>query len=75
MDSRSNSLLGLDLDRCSVTKDLSHALHDLGCVVAQADDGVGAQLLRVLQTKLERVLARFLTQLGQNRDVTPDQGL
>jgi hypothetical protein len=29
----------------------------------------------VLQTKLERVLARFLTKLGQNGDVTPDQGL
>src|SRR5437764_2025647 len=74
-DPRSSSLFRLDLDRRSVTKNLGHALHDLGCVIAQADDGVRAQLLRMLQTKLERVLARFLTELGENGDVTPDQGL
>src|SRR5438067_12895063 len=75
MDPRSNSLLGLDLDRCSVTKHLSHALHDLGCVVAQTDDGISTQLLRMLQTKVERVLARFLTQVDENGDVISDQGL
>src|SRR5213082_4292182 len=75
MDPRSNSLLGLDLDRGSVTKDLGHALHDLGCVIAQTDDGVSSNLLCMLHAKLERMLARFLTKIGENGDVAADQGL
>src|SRR5205814_6801930 len=75
MDPCSNSLLGLDLDRGSVTKDLGHALHDLGCVIAQTDDGVSSNLLCMLHAKLERMLARFFTQIGENGDVAADQGL
>ena len=56
MDQRSSSLFGFDLHSGSVTKHFGDALHDLGCIVAQTDDGIRTQLLGMLQAKLKRVL-------------------
>ena len=75
MDSRSSSLFRFDLYGRSVAKHFRDALHYFSCVVTQADDGVRAQLQRMLQAELEGVLPRFLTQISQDRDVAADQSL
>src|SRR5437588_12275338 len=64
-----------DHHRCSVTKNFSYTLHDFGRVIAQPDDGISAELLRMLQTEIKRVLPRFLAEVGQNGDVAANEGL
>ena len=59
----------------AITQDFGDALHDLGGIIAQTDDGVRAKLQRVLLAKLERVLSRFLTQIRQDADIAADQSL
>src|SRR5689334_12403461 len=52
--------VGLDLQRGAVGQDLGHTAHDLGGVVAHANDRVGADLGRVCQQDLERLLPGVL---------------
>ena len=66
---------GFDGDGGAVAEDFGDALHDLGCIVSQTNDGVRAQLQRMLHAKLECVLTRFFTQISQDRDVAADQSL
>ena len=49
---------------CPVAKDLAHALHDLGGVVANADDGIRPQHRGVFQHEVEGVFAGFLAKVG-----------
>src|SRR5215472_11813234 len=58
-----------------VAKDLAHALHDLGGVVANADDGIRAQYRGVFQHEVEGVFAGFLAKVGQQGDVAADERL
>src|SRR6266481_7999453 len=65
----------LDQHGRAVTQNFRHTLHDFGRVVAKPDDRVRAEIARVLQTEFERVLACFLAEIGQDRDVAANQGL
>ncbi len=71
----SDAGLWFDHHRCSVTKNFSYTLHDFGRVIAQPDDGISAELVRMLQTEIKRVLPRFLAEVGQNGDVAANEGL
>ena len=65
VDSESAALTGrLDDYGCAVGDDLGQALADLARVEAEADDGVGAEQLRVLHHAVHCVPARILQQLG-----------
>jgi hypothetical protein len=65
----------LDDHRGSVVEHLRDARHDLGRVVAHADDGVGAAALSVRQQDVERVGAGTLAQGREDRDVPAEEGL
>src|SRR5262245_44888864 len=64
-----------DDGRGAVAQDFGHAVHDLGGVVANADDRVRAELAGVLQDERERVRAGRLAELRQKRDVAADERL
>ena len=64
-----------DDDRGAVTEDFSHATHDLGRVVANPDDRVGALPASVFDHEVERILAGPLAEVGEERDVPADEGL
>ncbi len=65
----------LDLDGGAVGQDLGDALHHFGGVVAHADDSVCSVIAGVLQEKFVGVFASFLAKIGENRDVSADDGL
>src|SRR5476651_140342 len=65
----------LDEHGGSVAKNLRDALHDLGGVVAQTDDGVRTEATRMFQHALERVSPRLLAEIGENRNVAANQCL
>src|SRR5437660_12350234 len=73
----SQSLLrrGLDENCCAISEHLGDTLHDLGGVITDADYGVGAQLLGVLQHQREGLFAGALAEIGEQSDVSADQGL
>src|SRR5437868_3278207 len=68
-------LLLLHYDRRAIAQHFTHALHDLGGIVAHADYGIGAHLRGVLQHKLEGLFARPFAQFSEQADVAADQGL
>src|SRR5579864_391658 len=71
-----NSLFrSLHVDGGSVGQNLGDALHDLGGIVAGADDRIAAEFRRMLQHQVEGLGARFLTQVGQQRDVAANYSL
>ncbi len=66
---------GRDDDGRAVTEDLGDALHELGRVVAHADDRVRADVPRVSEHHVERLVAGLLAELGEERDVSADERL
>src|SRR5436190_6135969 len=61
---------------CSpVAEDFGYALHDLGCIIAQSNQRIGAECSRVSKTLFERILPRFLAEVCQDRDVSADERL
>jgi hypothetical protein len=56
-----------------VTQDFSHAAHDLCGVIADAYNCVGAALGGVLAHELKGIVAGFLAQFGEQRDVAAHQ--
>lgn len=52
----------LDLHRCTIREYFGYSLHDLICVVAHGDDGVGAVLRRVKQEQFVRFFSRLFAQ-------------
>src|SRR4029077_5946632 len=65
----------LDPHRPGVTQNFRHTLHDFGRVVTKPDDSVRTKRAGMIQTKFQRVLARLLAKIGQDRDVAANQGL
>ncbi len=61
--------------RRAVAKDFGDAAHDLGGIVADADDGVCAQFLCVAMHQLERLVARFLAKAREQRNIAADERL
>src|SRR5581483_3754188 len=62
-----SKLLGLnrfDDDSGAISQDLGDALHHLGCVIARADDRVGAEIAGVLQHQVKRLGACLLAEVG-----------
>jgi len=66
---------GFDDDGRAVGEDFGDARHDLRRVVADADDGVGAELCGVRKHELESVAAGSLAQAGVEGDVTAENRL
>ncbi len=65
----------LNQNRGAVSQDLGHSLHDLGRVVARANDRVPAKFSRMLQHEIEGLGGSFLTKICQERDIASDEGL
>src|SRR6266404_3668498 len=65
----------LDQHGRAVTQNFRHTLHDFGRVVTQSDDCVRTKRAGMIQTKFQRVFARLLAKVGQDRDVAANQGL
>jgi hypothetical protein len=63
------------VDRGSITEDLGHALHDLGRVVANADNPLSAQFLGVLDHEFVRVGTGALAESRIDRDVPAEEEL
>src|SRR6185295_16651601 len=61
--------------RGAVAEDLGDAVHHLGRVVADSDDGVRPELRRVGDHHLEGLAAGLLAQLGEERDVAAGERL
>jgi hypothetical protein len=59
----------------AVCQDFGNPAHDLGGVVAGADDGVRAHLQRVFAHQLEGVIARLFTEFRVKRDVAAKERL
>src|SRR5690349_7661338 len=71
-----HSTLGaLDDDGGAVTEHLGHTIENLGCIVADADDGIGSGLLGMREHLVEGVRARPLAEIGEERDVAADERL
>jgi hypothetical protein len=66
---------GFDDDGGAVGDDFADALHDFSGVVADGNDGVGAELGGVEGHHGEGVLAGFFAELGEDGDVAADEGL
>jgi hypothetical protein len=66
---------GFDEDGGTVGDDFADALHDFSGVVADGDDGVGAELSGVEGHHGVGVLAGFFAELGEDGDVAADEGL
>src|ERR1700674_4615212 len=66
---------GCDDDRCAVAQDFRDATHDLGGVVTNTDDCVGAMLASMFDHEVEGILACALAQLREKRDVAAEKGL
>ena len=64
-----------DLDGGAVTEDLGDALVDFGGVVTDADDGVGALGVGVVDHLAKGLVAGLLAQFGVNGDVAAEQAL
>src|SRR5579859_5848494 len=67
--------LGLNHYRRTVRQNFGDALHDLGGVIADANDGIGAELSGMLQHQIQRFLARPFAEIGEQRDIAADQCL
>ena len=64
-----------DDDGGAVAQNFGHSAHDFRRVVANPDNGIGADFLGVGGHHLEGVRARLLAQLSEQGDVASDQGL
>lgn len=64
-EQRDKALQLLNLYGRPVAQDFRNALHDLGCVVLNADHGVGPQIGSMLQHAFEGIRASLLAQLGK----------
>jgi len=68
-------LRALDQDCRAIGEHFGNALHELGRVVAGADDSVAAQFAGVSEHQIECFTARFFAKIGEQRDVAADQCL
>src|ERR1700679_4088775 len=76
VDARRGPFLLLFDDYCgAVGQDFGDALHDFVGVVAEGDDGVGSELGGVKGHHGEGVLTGLLAELGEEGDVSADEGL
>lgn len=74
-DQRGGELEGFYDDSGSVGDDFVDAVHDFVGVVAEGDDGVGSKLAGVEGHHGEGVLAGFFAELGEDGDVSAENGL
>src|SRR5690242_19038476 len=75
IDEAAAALRALDGHRGAVAQHLGDAVHDLRRVVANADHGVRALLLRMREHQLESFRARPFAQAREKRNVAADERL
>ena len=71
-DEKNSLFRGLHVDGGPIGQNLGDALHDLGGIVAGADDCVAAGVRSLLLLQVYSLRARLLAKVGQQRDVAAD---
>ncbi len=66
---RGHLLYRLDQNSRAVRQDFGHALHDLGRIVARADNRIAAEFRSVLQHQIEGFCPRLFAELGEQSGV------
>jgi hypothetical protein len=63
-------------DHCgAIRKDLGNAGHDLVCIVAHTDNGIGTDISRMLDHQGEGILSGLFTEFLEERDISSEEDL